>query len=133
MLRLALALSVLPVALAVAFDVATLVPHSVIQITAFDGRQATVPLQVPTAYVRADPKLIRTLLASEVSIASPAVGGAFAPGGVSAAEIRDVVVVQGPEYRWWADSQLTLPAVLFVVSLWIGIFVLRRVVRAIVS
>lgn len=131
MLRLAVALSVLAVALAVAFDISTLVPHSVIQITTFDGRQALVPLQVPTAYVRADPKLIRTLLASEVSIASPGNAGAFAPGGVSAAEIKDVVVVRGPEYRWWADSQLALPAVLLVVSLWIGFFVLRRVARAI--
>lgn len=131
MLRLAVALSVLAVALAVAFDVATLVPHTIIRITSFDGREATVPLQVPTAYVRSDPKLIRTLLASEVSIANPRVAGGFSPGGVSAAEIKDVVVVRGPDYWWWADSQLALPVVVLVVSLWIGFFVLRRVIRAI--
>lgn len=133
MRRFAAALSVLAIALAVAFDVATLVPHTIVQITSFDGRQATVPLQVPTAYVRADPKLIRTLLASEVSVASPGTAGGFAPGGVTGAEIRDVVVLRGPEYWWWADSQLMLPVALIVASLWLGFFVLRRVVHSIVS
>jgi len=92
-----------------------------------------VPLQVPKAYVWADPKLVRTLLASEVSVANPTAAGGFSPDGVSADQIKDVVVLQGPDYWWWADSQLTGPAVLLVVSLWIGFFVLRRVVRAIVS
>ena len=128
MLRLAAALSVLAVALAVAFDVATLVPHTTVRVTSVDGRQAIVPLQVPKAYVWADPKLVRTLLASEVSIASPAITG-FAPDGVSADQIKEVVVVRGPEYWWWADSQLTGPAAVLVVSLWIGFFVLRWAVR----
>jgi len=128
MLRLAAALSVLAVALAVAFDIATLVPHTIVRVTSVDGRQATVPLQVPKAYVWADPKLVRTLLASEVSIASPAITG-FAPDGVSADQIKEVVVVRGPEYRWWADSQMTGPAAVLVVSLWIGFFVLRWAVR----
>lgn len=132
MLRLAVALSLLAVALAVAFDIATLVPHTTVRVTSVDGRQATVPLQVPKAYVWADPKLVRTLLASEVSIASPATTG-FAPDGISADEIKEVMVVRGPEYWWWADSQLTGPAAVLVVSLWIGFFVLRRLVRAIVS
>ena len=129
MLRLAVALSVLAVALAVAFDIATLVPHTTVRVTSVDGRQATVPLQVPKAYVWADPKLVRTLLASEVSIASPATAGGFAPGGVSADQIKEVVVVRGPEYWWWADSQLTGPVAVLVVSLWIGFFVLRWAVR----
>ena len=128
MLRLAVALSVLAVALAVAFDIATLVPHTTVRVTSVDGRQATVPLQVPKAYVWADPKLVRTLLASEVSIASPAITG-FAPDGVSADQIKEVVVVRGPEYWWWADSQLTGPAAVLVVSLWIGFFLLRWAVR----
>jgi hypothetical protein len=128
MLRLAAALSVLTVALAVAFDIATLVPHTTVRVTSVDGRQAIVPLQVPKAYVWADPKLVRTLLASEVSIASPAITG-FAPDGVSADQIKEVVVVRGPEYWWWADSQLTGPAAVLVVSLWIGFFVLRWAVR----
>jgi hypothetical protein len=81
MLRLVAALSVLAVALAVAFDIATLVPHTTVRVTSIDGRQATVPLQVPKAYVWADPKLVRTLLASEVSIASPATAGGFRPTG----------------------------------------------------
>jgi hypothetical protein len=130
MLRLAVTLSVLAVALAVAFDIATLVPHTTVRVTSVDGRQATVPLQVPKAYVWADPKLVRTLLASEVSIANPAITG-FAPDGISADQIKEVVVVRGPEYWWWADSQLTGPAAVLVVSLWIGFFFLRRVVRAI--
>ena len=129
MLRLAVALSVLAVALAVAFDIATLVPHTTVRVTSVDGRQAMVPLQMPKRYVWADPKLIRTMLASEVSIASPATAGAFAPDGVSADQINEVVVARGPEYWWWADSQLTGPAAVLVVSLWIGFFVLRRVVR----
>ena len=132
MRRLAAALSVLAFALALAFDIATLVPHTTVRVTSVDGRQATVPLQVPKAYVWADPKLVRTLLASEVSIASPATTG-FAPDGVSADQIKEVVVVRGPEYWWWADSQLTGPAAVLVASLWLGFFVLRRVVRAIVS
>jgi hypothetical protein len=130
MRRLAVALSVLAVALAVAFDIATLVPHTTVRVTSVDGRQATVPLQVPKAYVWAGPKLVRTLLASEVSIANPAIT-AFAPDGISADQIKEVVVVRGPEYWWWADSQLTGPAAVLVVSLWIGFFVLRRVLRAI--
>jgi hypothetical protein len=133
MRRLAVALSVLVVVLAVAFDIKTLVPHTTVLVTSVDGRQATVHLQVPKAYVWADPKLVRTLLASEVSIASPAAAGGFAPDGVSADQIKDVVVLQGPDYWWWADSQLTGPAVLLVVSLWLGFFVLRWVVRAIVN
>ena len=128
MLRLAVALSVLAVALAAAFDIATLVPHTTVRVTSVDGRQATVPLQVPKAYVWADPKLVRTLLASEVSIASPAITG-FAPDGVSADQIKEIVVVRGPEYWWWADSQLTGPAAVLVVSLWIGFFVLCWAVR----
>ena len=128
MLRLAVALSVLAVALAAAFDIATLVPHTTVRLTSVDGRQATVPLQVPKAYVWADPKLVRTLLASEVSIASPAITG-FAPDGVSADQIKEIVVVRGPEYWWWADSQLTGPAAVLAVSLWIGFFVLRWAVR----
>ena len=128
MLRLAVALSVLAVALSAAFDIATLVPHTTVRLTSVDGRQATVPLQVPKAYVWADPKLVRTLLAAEVSIATPATTG-FAPDGVSADQIKDVVVVRGPEYWWWADSQLTGPAAVLVVSLWIGFFVLRWAVR----
>ena len=128
MRRLAAALSVLAFALALAFDIATLVPHTTVRVTSVDGRQATVPLQVPKAYVWADPKLVRTLLASEVSIASPAITG-FAPDGVSADQIKEVVVVRGPEYWWWADSQLTGPAAVLVVSLWIGFFVLRWAVR----
>jgi len=133
MFRLAVVLSVLAVALAVAFDIATLVPHTTVRVTSVDGRQATVHLQVPKAYVWADPKLVRTLLASELSIANPTAAGGFAPDGVSADQIKDVVVLKGPDYWWWADSQLTGPAVLLVVSLWIGFFVLRRVVRAIAS
>ena len=133
MFRLAVVLSVLAVALAVAFDIATLVPHTTVRVTSVDGRQATVHLQVPKAYVWADPKLVRTLLASELSIANPTAAGGFAPDGVAADQIKEVVVLQGPDYWWWADSQLTGPAVLLVVSLWIGFFVLRRVVRAIVS
>ena len=133
MFRLAVVLSVLAVALAVAFDIATLVPHTTVRVTSVDGRQATVHLQVPKAYVWADPKMVRALLASEVSIANPTAAGGFAPDGVSADQIKDVVVLKGPDYWWWADSQLTGPAVLLVVSLWIGFFVLRRVVRAIVS
>jgi len=128
MRRLAAALSVLAFALALAFDIATLVPHTTVRVTSVDGRQATVPLQVPKAYVWADPKLVRTLLASEVSIASPAITG-FAPDGVSADQIKEVVVVRGPEYWWWADSQLTGPAAVLVVALWIGFFVLRWAVR----
>ena len=128
MRRLAAALSVLAFALALAFDIATLVPHTTVRVTSVDGRQATVPLQVPKAYVWADPKLVRTLLASEVSIASPAITG-FAPDGVSADQIKEVVVVRGPEYWWWADSQLTGPAAVLVVSLWIGFFLLRWAVR----
>lgn len=128
MRRLAVALSVLVVSLAVAFDIATLVPHTTVRVTSVDGRQATVPLQVPKAYVWADPKLVRTLLASEVSIASPATTE-FAPDGVSADQIKEVVVVRGPDYWWWADSQLTAPAAVLVVSLWIGFFVLRWAVR----
>jgi hypothetical protein len=128
MRRLAAALSVLAFALALAFDIATLVPHTTVRVTSVDGRQATVPLQVPKAYVWADPKLVRTLLASEVSIASPAITG-FAPDGVSADQIKEVVVVRGPEYWWWADSQVTGPAAVLVVSLWIGFFVLRWAVR----
>ena len=128
MRRLAAALSVLAFALALAFDIATLVPHTTVRVTSVDGRQAIVPLQVPKAYVWADPKLVRTLLASEVSIASPAITG-FAPDGVSADQIKEVVVVRGPEYWWWADSQLTGPAAVLVVALWIGFFVLRWAVR----
>ena len=128
MLRLAVTLSVLAIGLAAAFDVATLVPHATVRVTSVDGRQATVPLQVPKAYVWADPKLLRMLLAAEVSIASPAITG-FAPDGVSADQIKDVVVIRGPEYWWWADSQLTGPAAVLVVSLWIGFFVLRWAVR----
>ena len=128
MLRLAVTLSVLAIGLAAAFDVATLVPHTTVRVTSVDGRQATVPLQVPKAYVWADPKLLRMLLAAEVSIASPAITG-FAPDGVSADQIKDVVVIRGPEYWWWADSQLTGPAAVLVVSLWIGFFVLRWAVR----
>ena len=133
MFRLAVVLSGLAVALAVAFDIATLVPHTTVRVTSVDGRQATVHLQVPKAYVWADPKVVRTLLASELSIANPAAAGGFAPDGVAADQIKEVVVLQGPDYWWWADSQLTGPAVLLVVSLWIGFFVLRRVVRAIAS
>jgi len=132
MRRLAAALSVLAFALALAFDIATLVPHTTVRVTSVDGRQATVPLQVPKAYVWADPKLVRTLLASEVSIASPAITG-FAPDGVSADQIKEVVVVRGPEYWWWADSQVTGPAAVLVVSLWIGFFVLRWAVRRVAS
>lgn len=133
MLRPTLALSVLVVVLAVAFDIKTLVPHTTVRVTSVDGRQATVHLQVPKAYVWADPKMVRTLIASEVSIANPAAAGEFAPDGVSADQIKDVVVLKGPDYWWWADSQLTGPALLLVVSLWLAFFVLRRVVRAIVS
>jgi len=133
MRRLAVALSVLVLVLAVAFDIKTLVPHTTVRVTSIDGRQATVHLQVPEAYVWADPKLVRTLLASEVSVANPTTAGGFSPDGVSGDQIKDVVVLQGPDYWWWADSQLTGPAVLLVVSPWIGFFVLRRVVRAIVS
>ena len=128
MLRLAVTLSVLAIGLAAAFDVATLVPHTTVRVTSVDGRQATIPLQVPKAYVWADPKLLRMLLAAEVSFASPAITG-FAPDGVSADQIKDVVVIRGPEYWWWADSQLTGPAAVLVVSLWIGFFVLRWAVR----
>ena len=129
MLRLAVALSILIVALAVAFDVATLVPHSTVRITSIDGREAMVPLHVPERYVWADPRRIRTLLASEVSIASPGAAGAFAPDGVSPDQIKEVLVVQGPEYWWWADSQLMAPAAVLVMSLWIGFFVLRWAIR----
>ena len=129
MLRLAVALSILTVALAVAFDVATLVPHTTVRITSFDGREAMVPLHMTTRYVRADPQRIRSLLASEVSIASPGIAGAFAPDGVSPDQIKEVVVVRGPEYWWWADSQLMGPAAVLVASLWIGIYVLRWAVR----
>lgn len=129
MVRVAVALSVLAVALAVAFDIATLVPHTTVRVTSVDGRQATVALQVPKAYVWANPKLVRELLASEVSIASPATAGGFAPNGVSADQIKEVVVVRGPEYRWWADSQVTGPVAAIVVSLWIGFFLLRRGMR----
>ena len=125
MLRLAVALSVLTIALAVAFDVATLVPHTIVRVTSVDGRQAMVPLQVPERYVWADPELVRTLLASEVSIISPGTAGAFAPDGVSPDQIKEVVVVRGPQYWWWADSQLMGPAAALVVSLWIAFFVLR--------
>jgi hypothetical protein len=128
MLRLAVALSVLAVALAAAFDIATLVPHTTVRLTSVDGRQATVPLHVPKAYVWADPKRVRTLLAAEVSIATPATTE-FAPDGVSADQIKEVVVVRGPEYWWWADSQLTGPAAVLVAALWIGFFVLRWAVR----
>jgi len=38
MLRLAVAPSVLAVALAVAFDIATLVPHTTVRVTLVDGR-----------------------------------------------------------------------------------------------
>jgi hypothetical protein len=120
------AVSALAVALAVAFDIATLVPHTIVRVTSVDGRQATVPLQVPKRYVWADPKLVRELLASEVSIASPATAGDFAPNGVSANDIKEVVVIRGPEYRWWADSQLTGPVAAIVASLWIGLFLVRR-------
>lgn len=64
---------------------------------------------VPKAYVWADPKLVRTLLASEVSIAHPTTAEEFAPDGVSADQIKDVVVLQGPDYWWWADSRLPGP------------------------
>ena len=129
MLRLAAAVSVLAVLLAVAFDVATLVPHTTMRFTSLDGRQAEVPLHLPKRFVWADQKLVRTLLASEVSIASPAIAGAFAPDGISADQIKEFAVVQGPEYWWWADSQLMGPAAVVVISLWIGFFVLRWTVR----
>jgi hypothetical protein len=130
---LAVVLSVLLIGLAVAFDIATLVPHTIVRVILVDGRQATVPLQVPTRYVRADPKLIRTLLASEISLASPATAPHLMPGRISWDQIKDVVVLQGPEYRWWADSQVTGPVVAFVVSLWFGFFVLRWTVRRFAS
>lgn len=133
MLRLTLALSVLVLVLAVAFDIKTLVPHTTVRVTSVDGRQATVHLQVPKAYIWADPKMVRMLIASEVSIANPTAAGGFGPDGVSADQIKDIVVLQGPDYWWWADSQLTGPAVLLVASLWLAFLVLRRVVRAIVS
>lgn len=129
MYLLAAVLSVLLVALAVAFDIATLVPHTLIRVTLVDGRQATVPLQVPARFVWSDPKLIRTLLASEMSIASPATAPDPLPGRISWEQIKDLVVLQGPDYWWWADSQVTGPAAALVVSLWIGLFVLRRTVR----
>jgi len=127
------ALSVLLVGLAVAFDIATLVPHSIIRVTLVDGRQATVPVQVPTRFVWSDPKLIRTLLASEMSLASPATAPDPLPVRISWDQIKDVVVLQGPDYWWWADSQLTGPAAALVVALWIGVFVLRWTVRRIAS
>lgn len=129
MFRLAVALSVLVVAFAVAFDIATLVPHTIFRVTSVDGRLGMIPLQVPTAYVWADPKLVRTLLASEVSIASPETAGGFAPDGVSADQIKGVVVIAGPEYWLWTDSQVTAPALALVLSLWIGFLVLRRARR----
>ena len=82
MRRVAIALSVLVVVLAVAFDIKTLVPHTTVRVTSTDGRQATVHLQVPKAYVWADPKLVRTLLASEVSVANPTTSGGFSPDGI---------------------------------------------------
>ena len=133
MYLLAVVLSVLLVGLAVAFDIATLVPHTVIRATLVDGRQATVPLQVPTRYVRSDPKLIRTLLASEISFASPAAALGPVPARISWDQIKDVVVLKGPDYWWWADSQLTGPAAVLVVSLWIGFFVLRWTARRFAS
>ena len=126
---LAIVLSVLLVGLAVAFDIATLVPHTVIRVTLADGRQATVLLQVPTRFVWSDPKLIRTLLASEMSLASPATAPDPAPGRVSWDQIKDIVVLRGPDYWWWTDSQLMGPATALVASLWIGAFVLRWTVR----
>ena len=126
---LAAVLSVLLVGLAVAFDIATLVPHTIIRVTLVDGRQATVPLQVPTRYVWSDPKLIRTLLTSEISMASPAAAPNPWPGRVSWDQIKDVVVLQGPDYWWWADSQVTGPAAALVALLWIGIFVRRWTAR----
>ena len=130
---LAAVLSVLLVGLAVAFDIATLVPHTVIRVTLVDGRQATVPLQVPTRYVWSDPKLIRTLLASEISMAGPSAAPDPMPGRISWDQIKDVVVLQGPDYWWWADSQLMGPATALVASLWIGVFVLRWTVRWLAS
>jgi hypothetical protein len=129
MYLLAAVLSVLLVGFAVAFDIATLVPHSIIRVTLVDGRQATVPLQVPTRYVRSDPKRIRTLLASEMSLASPATAPDPMPGRISWDQIKDVVVLQGPDYWWWADSQLTGPVAVLVASLWIGFALLRWMVR----
>ena len=129
MLRLAVALSILAVALAVAFDIGTLVPHTTVRVSLVDGRQVTVPLQLPTRFVRADPKLLRTLLASEISFANPTHAPDPIPDRVSADQVKDVVVIRGPEYWWWTDSQLTGPAAVFVVSLWIGFYVLRRLVR----
>ena len=126
---LAVILSVLLVGLAVAFDIATLVPHTVIRVTLVDGRQATVPLHVPAPYVWSDPKLIRTLLASELTFVGPATAPDPAPGRISWDQIKDVTVLQGPDYWWWTDSQLTGPAAALIVSLWIGVLVLRRMVR----
>ena len=133
MYLLAVVLSVLLVGLAVAFDIATLVPHTIIRVTLVDGRQTTVPLHVPTRYVWSDPKLIRTLLASEISMASPATAPDPMPGRISWDQIKDVVVLRGPDYWWWADSQLTGPAAALVVALWIGLFVLRWTVRRFTS
>ena len=133
MYLLAAILSVFLLGLAVAFDIATLVPHTIIRVTLVDGRQATVPLQVPTRYVRSDPKLIRTLLASEISLAGPATTADPWPGRISWDQIKDVVVLQGPDYWWWADSQLTGPAAALVVSLWIAFFIFRWTVRRFAS
>jgi len=130
---LAVVLSVLLVGLAVAFDSATLVPHSIIRVTLVDGRQATIPVQVPTRFVWSDPKLIRTLLASEMSLASPATAPDPLPTRIPWEQIKDVVVLQGPDYWWWADSQLTCPAAALVASLWIGVFVLRWTARRFAS
>ena len=130
MYLLGVALSVLLVGLAVAFDIATLVPHTIIRVTLVDGRQPTVPLHVPAPFVFSDPKLIRTLLASELSLAGPATALDPAPGRISWDQIKDVVLLQGPDYWWWADSQVMGPAAALVLLLWIGFFVLRWTVRA---
>ena len=122
-------LSVLLIGLAVVFDFATLVPHTVIRVTLVDGRQVTVPLHVPTRFVRSDPKLIRTLLASEISLATPSIAPDAMHGRIAWDQIKDVVVLQGPDYWWWADSQLTGPATVLVGLLWAAVFALLWTVR----
>ena len=69
------------------------------------------------------------LLAASSGAAGPAAAPDPLPGRISWDQIKDVVVLQGPDYWWWADSQLTGPAAALVVLLWIGVFVLRRTVR----
>jgi hypothetical protein len=131
--RLIVTLSFLVLGLAVVFDTATLVPHTIVRVTLVDGRQATVHLQVPKAYVRADPALFRTLLAGEMSIPHATDLPGLVPERVSVAQIADVLVLRGPEYSWWADSQLTRPAVGLVVLLWLGFFVVRWMAKRIRS